>query len=317
MEISASASATSASPRSSGSSGRRLGGLGGPGGHPVEEPEQLDRDRHDQRAVALARHLDHGLQQAQLQGRGVTGHDVGRGREALGGLVLTVGGDDAGSPLPLGLGLAGHGALHALRQGHVLDLDPLDPDAPGGLGRLVDDPAQLPVDRLTLGQQLIHLGLADDGPQRGLGLLGDGEHVVLHVHRGLDRVDHPEVDHRVDPDTHVVPGDAVLGGHGHGHDLHVDLLHAIADGADDVQSRAPHFRQHAPEAVDDAFFVLLDHADAPPGGGQAGDDQEHDDDDECCDHWDHLSLTHQTSDEYVRCHPGGVVNNHWAEIASQ
>ena len=37
-------------------------GMGGARRHLLEEPQQLDRDRHDQRAVPLARHLDHGLQ---------------------------------------------------------------------------------------------------------------------------------------------------------------------------------------------------------------------------------------------------------------
>ena len=37
--------------------------------------------------------------------------------------------------------------------------------------------------RVALGEQLVHLGLADDRAQRGLRLLGDREHVVLHVDR--------------------------------------------------------------------------------------------------------------------------------------
>ena len=71
--------------------------------------------------------------------------------------------------------------------------------------------AQLPVHRVALGQQLVHLRLADDRAQRGLRLLRDGEQVVLHVDGRLDRVDNPEVDHRVHPHADVVPGDALLG----------------------------------------------------------------------------------------------------------
>src|SRR5215468_5547878 len=47
-------------------SGSRTGA--GPGMGPLEETQQLDRDRHDQRAVLLARDLDHGLQQPELKG---------------------------------------------------------------------------------------------------------------------------------------------------------------------------------------------------------------------------------------------------------
>ena len=41
----------------------------------------------------------------QLQCRRVAGHHVGRRGQPLGGLVLTVGGDDPGPPLAFGLGL--------------------------------------------------------------------------------------------------------------------------------------------------------------------------------------------------------------------
>ena len=104
--------------------------------------EQLDRYRHDQRAVLLPGHLNHGLQQPQLQRRGVAGHHVGRHGQPLGGLVLAVGGDDPGPALSFRLGLPGHGPLHAVGQRDVLDLHPLDPDAPRALGRLIDDAAQ-------------------------------------------------------------------------------------------------------------------------------------------------------------------------------
>ena len=77
-----------------------------------------------------AGHLDHRLEQPELEGGRVAGHHVSRRGQALGRLVLAVGGDDPGAPLPLGLGLARHRPLHALGQRHVLDLDPLDPDSP-------------------------------------------------------------------------------------------------------------------------------------------------------------------------------------------
>jgi hypothetical protein len=180
-----------------------------PGGrHFVEEPEQLNRYRHDQGAVALRGDLDHGLQQPQLQRGGVAGHHVGRCGQPLGGLVLAVGGDDPGPALTLGPGLPGHGPLHGIEQRDVFDLHPLDPDAPRALSQLIDDAAQLAVDRVPLREQLVHLGLADDRTQGRLRLLRDREQVVLHVHDRPDRVHHAEVDDRVHPDGHVVFGDA-------------------------------------------------------------------------------------------------------------
>ena len=50
--------------------------------------------------------------------------------ELLRRLQLAVGGDDAGAPFTLGLGLPRHGALHRLGQRDVLDLDAVDVHAP-------------------------------------------------------------------------------------------------------------------------------------------------------------------------------------------
>src|SRR6201999_3701618 len=101
------------------------------------------------------------------------------------------------------------------------------------------------------------------------------------------------------------------------HDLHVDLLHAIADRADDVQARAFHLGQHAPEAVNDALLVLLDHFQTAPGSGQSSNHEEHDDDYECCDHMDHLSPTPRLMRITCAGAKGVGRNNHRAEIASQ
>ena len=258
------------------------GGLGAAGrrrgGELVEEPEQLDRDRHDQRAVFFGGDLDHGLQQPQLQRGGVAGHHVGGRGQPLGGLVLAVGGDDPGAPLPFGLGLPRHRPLHALGQRDILDLHPLDPHPPRALGRLVDDPAQLPVDRVPLRQQLVHLRLADDRPQRRLRLLRHREHVILHVDRRLDRVHHPEIHHRIDPDGHVVLGDAILRRDGHRDDLHVHLLHPVTERPDQRQPRTARPAQHPPEPENDPLLVLLHHLHRPPRRDQPGHREHHQDD---------------------------------------
>lgn len=65
---------------------------------------------------------------------GGVGHDgsvLGQLRRCL---ELAVGGDYPGAAFPLGLGLPGHRAFHAVGQGDVLDLDPLDAQAPRSLG---------------------------------------------------------------------------------------------------------------------------------------------------------------------------------------
>src|SRR4029077_13138982 len=179
-----------------------------------------------------------------------------------------------GPPLALGLGLPGHGALHALGQVHVLDLHPLDANAPRPLGRLVDDPPQFTVDGLALGEQLVHLRLADDRPQRGLRLLGYGEHVVLHVDDGLDRVHHAEVHHGAHPDADVVPGDALRGGNRNGDDLHVALLQLVADGPDDGQPRPFGLWQDLPEPENQPALALLHDPPGTANDGQAADNED-------------------------------------------
>jgi hypothetical protein len=57
-----------------------------------------------------------------------------------------------------------------------------------------------------------------------LGDLADGVLVVLHVDDDFDRVEDAVVDDGVDADGDVVAGDALLGGDGHRHDLHVDFV---------------------------------------------------------------------------------------------
>jgi hypothetical protein len=59
-------------------------------------------------------------------------------------------------------------------QRDVLDLDPVDLDAPPG-GRAVEHQLEALVELLAVGQQVVELALADDRAQRGLRHLRDGE----------------------------------------------------------------------------------------------------------------------------------------------
>ena len=86
--------------------------------------------------------------------------------------------DDLGPPFALGLGLAGHRALHPVRQVHVLHFDGRDLDAPR-LGPLVDDPLEHGVDLLAVAEQFVELHLAEHGAERRLRQLAGGVEVVL------------------------------------------------------------------------------------------------------------------------------------------
>ncbi len=102
-------------------------------------------------------------------------------------------------------GLPGHGALHAVGQLDVLELYQGHLYAPVGGGD-VEDPADVEVDPVGLGQRLVQGVLPHDLAQRGLRDLVDrGAHVLNRDDR-LHRVDHPEVGDRGHVDADVVPG---------------------------------------------------------------------------------------------------------------
>src|SRR5437870_8502446 len=85
--------------------GRRLPGrLAGHLADRLEGLEQLDRDREDDGRVLLGRDLHHRLELAELEGTGRGGHDRGRLAELHRRLQLALGGDDIGTPFPLGIG---------------------------------------------------------------------------------------------------------------------------------------------------------------------------------------------------------------------
>ncbi len=188
----------------------------------------------------------------------LVGHRLGRLGQLLGRLEFGVGVDDPGPPVAGGLRLAGHRPLHGLRQRHVLDLHPVDLHAPAQR-RTVDHHFQALVELLPVGEQVVEVALADDGAQRGLGDLGDREAVVLDLDHRVGGVHDLEVDHRVHPDRHVVVGDALLGGHRHRDDLHVDLTHPVDTRDDHGEPRLARGRHQPAQPQHDTPFVLLDH----------------------------------------------------------
>ncbi len=222
-----------------------------------QEAEEFHGEGQDEGGVLLGGDGDDGLEQAQLERGGGLGHLMGGFGELLGRLEFGVGVDDAGPALAVGLGLAGHGALHRVGQGDVLDLDPVDLHAPAD-GGAVDHQFQALVEFLAVGQQVVQVALADDGPQGGLGHLGDGEAVVLDVDQGRGGVDDLEVDDRVDADRDVVAGDALLGRDRQGDDLQIDLVQAVHDRNDQGETGPAHLRAEPAEPEHHTPLVLLD-----------------------------------------------------------
>ena len=211
---------------------------------------------------------------------------MGRLGELLRGLQLTVGGDDLGPPLPLGLRLAGHRPLHLDGHADVTDLDPVDLDPPRRrLG--VQRDLQLGVDAVALLQQLVELMAADDRPQGGL---GDELRRAVPVANLDDRgrgVDDLEERDRVDGCGDVVLGDDGLRGDRHGDDLEVGADEPVDDRDDEEHSRALRALR-ATEPEDHPPLVLLDDLDRGGQEDQTEDDDDGDDGDERIHEWQDL-----------------------------
>src|SRR5687768_18447594 len=96
-----------------------------------EEPgDEIDGKREDDGGVFFRADFGQRLQIAKLDAERILVDDRRRLSELLAGLQLALGVDHLRALLAFGLGLAGHGPLHRLRQLDVLDLDDADLDAP-------------------------------------------------------------------------------------------------------------------------------------------------------------------------------------------
>jgi hypothetical protein len=162
--------------------------------------------------------------------------------------------------LPLGLGLPGHGALHRGRQLDVLELHPLDVDAPPRAGVLQDQP-NLVVERVGLAQHRVQRGLAHHVADRGLGNLIDRRDHVLHLHDRLHRVHRPVVGDRGDADRDAVAGDDLLLQDGQGHRADADLAQRVDQRHGEAQPWLAHAADLA-EPEHHAALVLLHYVDA-------------------------------------------------------
>src|SRR6185312_7477044 len=233
--------------------------------------------------------LEQRLQVAELQCGRVGAHDLRRVVQALGGLELALGVDDLRASLALGLRLARHRALHALRDPDVLDLDRRDLDAPR-VGLLVDDLLQRLVEALALGEQHVEVGLAEHGAQRRLRDLRRRGPVALDLDHGLDRVDDAEVRDGVDLRGDVVARDQVLRRDVERDRAQVDADHAVdaGDEEDDPRALLP---EQAAEAEHDGAFVLAQDPDRRARNGE----DDGDDDDESDEDSGHRSSSHSSA----------------------
>ena len=203
-----------------------------------ERLEEVDRRREDDRGRVRRADLEQRLQVAELQRRSACSDiTCGGVLQPLGGLVLALGADHLRTPLALGLGLAGHRALHACGDLDVLHLDDRDLDPPRR-GGLVDDLLQDRVDLLALREQLVEHVLAEHGAERRLRDLRRRDHVVLDLDDRVLRLDDAEVGDGVHPHGHVVLRDHLLRRDVQRDRAQVDLDHPVDDRDQEEEARA-------------------------------------------------------------------------------
>ena len=169
--------------------------------------------------------------------------------------------DDLGAALALGLGLAGDGADHVVRQIDLLHLDLGHLDAPrGGVG--VEHALQPQVDRLALAQQLVQFRFAQDRAERSLSQLRGRVEEVGHLQDGLLRVDDAEEDHGIHLHRDVVARHDVLGRHLQRFQPQRHAHHPVNRPEDDHQAGAFRLFLNAAQAEHHAAFVFGQDIDA-------------------------------------------------------
>lgn len=221
--------------------------------------QQIYRHRKYSSRILFRSDLPKGLQIPQRDGAGLLVEYPRRVGETLRGLVFTFRGDDLRPALPFRFGLLGHGPLHFLREIDLFYLDIGDLDPPW-FGVSVDDLLQFLVDLFPLGEDVVEIGLAQHAAQRGLRKLGGGGEIVLYIYNGFLRLDHPEINHRIDLDGDIVLGDDVLRRHIQNHGAQADLYHFIYYRDQEDQAGTPD-RHQSTQPEDHASFILAQDAD--------------------------------------------------------
>ena len=142
--------------------------------------------------------------------------------------------DDLGSSFTFGLRLLGNGTHHTIVEidlfhFHVGDFDP----PPVGL--VVQDGLDVGAQFFSFRKHVVEFMLPEHRAQRGLCQLAGGFIVILNLDDRPFRVHHPEVDHRVDFDRDIVPGNDILGGNVQHHGAKIDPKHLLQPWDDDDQ----------------------------------------------------------------------------------
>ncbi len=160
----------------------------------------------------------------------------------------------------------------------ALDLDPHDARAPL-VGRVVEDLAQLGVDRVARRERVVELDIADHVAQVGLREFGDGELEVGDVVREPLRVGGLVVDDGVDRDDDIVGGDDLLRRDVDDLLAHVDEQNPVDEREDQPQSGVDG-GVVLPEPFDEPALVRPHDANAL-GNDDEQDEGEDDEDSDC------------------------------------
>ncbi|MNQ51334.1 hypothetical protein D3C85_653110 [compost metagenome] len=140
----------------------------------------------------------------------------------------------------------------------MLDLDVRHLDTPG-VGLCIQYLLNVDVQPFALGQQFVQLMFTQHGAQRGLRQLAGGHEKALDLDDRLLRVEHAEVQHRVDLHRDVVTGDHVLRRHIQHHGAQIDPHHLLHHRNQQDQPRALDLPE-APELEHHRAFVFAQDA---------------------------------------------------------
>ena len=120
---------------------------------------------------------------------------------------------------------------------------------------LLDDPRNPLLRSVPLGKEFIQRESADDVAQGGLGVLGNGECVILDLNDGLLRVRNQEEQDSIDGRRHVIFGDHLLTWNIKCEQPKVDESHVVNEG-DDVHDPRASYRKKLAQSEHDTPFPL-------------------------------------------------------------
>jgi hypothetical protein len=137
---------------------------------------------------------------------------------------------------------------------------------------LVDDGLEFCVNPVTLGKQLVELGLPENAAERCLRELGRCKKEIFHLDDRLFGVKDPEIDDGIYLDGDVIPRNHILRRNieDDGTEAHLDHFVHKGNKEDDAGS---FYADHSPQPEDDAAFILTQDADCVGDNDDAEDNQ--------------------------------------------